>query len=53
MLIENREEIIDIEKNFLSLFTVINKIVEKYEMPILYSFHPRSGIKKLEFQLDA
>ena len=49
-----REENIDTEKNFLSLFEAINKIAEKYDMPILYSCHPRSR-KRLEasgFQLD-
>lgn len=48
------EENIDTEKNFLSLFEAINKIAEKYDMPILYSCHPRSR-KRLEasgFQLD-
>ena len=50
----HREENIDTEKNFLSLFEAINKIAEKYDMPILYSCHPRSR-KRLEasgFQLD-
>ena len=49
-----REENIDTEKNFMSLFTAINKMAEKYDMPILYSCHPRSR-KRLEasgFQLD-
>lgn len=49
----HREENIDTEKNFLSLFNAINKMAQKYEMPILYSFHPRSR-KRIEatgFQL--
>ena len=55
LLSAHREENIDTEKNFLSLFTAINKMAEKYDMPILYSCHPRSK-KRLEasgFQLDA
>ena len=54
LLSAHREENIDTEKNFLSLFNVINKMAEKYDMPILYSCHPRSR-KRLEqsgFQLD-
>ena len=54
LLSAHREENIDTEKNFLSLFTAINKIAEKYDMPILYSCHPRSK-KRLEasgFELD-
>jgi len=54
LLSAHREENIDTEKNFLSLFEAINKIAEKYDMPILYSCHPRSR-KRLEasgFQLD-
>ncbi len=54
LLSAHREENIDTEKNFLSLFTAINKIAEKYDMPILYSCHPRSK-KRLEqsgFNLD-
>ncbi|MBO4777514.1 MAG: UDP-N-acetylglucosamine 2-epimerase (non-hydrolyzing) [Bacteroidales bacterium] len=50
----HREENIDTEKNFLSLFSAINKMAEKYDMPILYSCHPRSR-KRLEqsgFKLD-
>ena len=50
----HREENIDTEKNFLSLFTAINALAEKYDMPILYSCHPRSR-KRLEasgFKLD-
>ena len=54
LLSAHREENIDTDKNFLSLFNAINKIAEKYDMPILYSCHPRSK-KKLEqmnFKLD-
>ena len=54
LLSAHREENIDTEKNFNSLFTAINKMAEKYDMPILYSCHPRSR-KKLEasgFALD-
>ncbi len=54
LLSAHREENIDTEKNFTSLFTAINKMAEKYDMPILYSCHPRSK-KRLEssgFQLD-
>ena len=54
LLSAHREENIDTEKNFLSLFNAINKIAEKYDMPILYSCHPRSK-KRLEesgFALD-
>lgn len=47
LLSAHREENIDSEKNFLSLFTAINKMAEKYNMPILYSCHPRSK-KRLE-----
>ena len=55
LLSAHREENIDTEKNFQSLFTAINKMAEKYDMPILYSCHPRSK-KRLEesgFELDA
>lgn len=55
LLSAHREENIDTEGNFLSLFTAVNKMAEKYDMPILYSCHPRSR-KRLEasgFQLDA
>lgn len=45
LLSAHREENIDIDKNFLSLFTAINKMAEKYDMPILYSCHPRSKNK--------
>ena len=54
LLSAHREENIDTEKNFLSLFTAINKMAERYDMPILYSCHPRSK-KRLEesgFKLD-
>ena len=54
LLSAHREENIDTEKNFLSLFTAINRLAEKYGMPILYSCHPRSK-KRLEesgFKLD-
>ncbi len=47
LLSAHREENIDTEKNFVSLFTAINKMAEKYDMPILYSCHPRSR-KRLE-----
>ena len=50
LLSAHREENIDTEKNFLSLFTAINKMAEKYDMPILYSCHPRSR-KRLEASL--
>lgn len=54
LLSAHREENIDTEKNFLSLFTAINKMAEKYDMPILYSCHPRSKkrIESTGFQLD-
>ena len=54
LLSAHREENIDTEKNFLSLFNAINALAEKYDMPILYSCHPRSR-KRLEvsgFQID-
>lgn len=54
LLSAHREENIDTEENFTSLFTAINKMAEKYDMPILYSCHPRSR-KRLEesgFKLD-
>ena len=54
LLSAHREENIDTEKNFTSLFTAINKMAEKYDLPILYSCHPRSK-KRLEasgFALD-
>lgn len=55
LLSAHREENIDTDKNFYSLFNAINKMTEKYDMPILYSCHPRSR-KKLEssgFKLDS
>ena len=55
LLSAHREENIDTEKNFLSLFNAINKMAEKYDMPILYSCHPRSR-KRIEatgFRLDS
>ncbi len=55
LLSAHREENIDTEKNFLSLFNAVNKMAEKYDMPILYSCHPRSK-KRLEatgFKLDS
>ena len=55
LLSAHREENIDTEKNFFSLFTAINRMAEQYNMPILYSCHPRSR-KRLEssgFQLDS
>ena len=54
LLSAHREENIDTEKNFLSLFHAVNRMAEKYDMPILYSCHPRSR-KRLEesgFRLD-
>ena len=54
LLSAHREENIDTEKNFNSLFTAINKMAEKYDMPVIYSCHPRSK-KRLEqsgFKLD-
>ncbi len=54
LLSAHREENIDTQKNFTSLFTAINKMAEKYDMPIIYSCHPRSK-KRLEesgFELD-
>ena len=55
LLSAHREENIDTEKNFRSLFESVNKMAEKYDMPVLYSCHPRSR-KRLEesgFQLDS
>ena len=54
LLSAHREENIDTEENFTSLFTAVNKLAEKYDMPVLYSCHPRSR-KRLEesgFKLD-
>lgn len=54
LLSAHREENIDTEKNFMSLFTAINKMAEKYDMPILYSCHPRSRnrLEKSGFEMD-
>ena len=54
LLSAHREENIDTEKNFNSLFTAINKMAEKYDIPILYSCHPRSRnrLEKSGFVLD-
>lgn len=54
LLSAHREENIDTEKNFNSLFTAINRMAEKYDMPILYSCHPRSRkrLKEIKFKLD-
>ncbi len=54
LLSAHREENIDTEKNFVSLFTAINKMAEKYDMPILYSCHPRSRnrLESTGFRLD-
>lgn len=54
LLSAHREENIDTEKNFLSLFTAINRMAEKYDMPILYSCHPRSRhrLEATGFKLD-
>ena len=55
LLSAHREENIDTEKNFLSLFTAVNRMAEKYDMPILYSCHPRSRnrLAASSFPLDA
>ena len=55
LLSAHREENIDTEKNFLSLFTAINKMAEKYDIPILYSCHPRSRnrLAASGFKLDS
>jgi len=54
LLSAHREENIDSENNFISLFTAINAMAEKYDMPVLYSCHPRSRnrLQKSGFQLD-
>lgn len=54
LLSAHREENIDTEKNFIDLFTSINKLAETYDMPILYSCHPRSKkfLEQRGFQLD-
>lgn len=55
LLSAHREENIDTDENFLSLFNAINKLTEKYDMPILYSCHPRSKkkIEAMNFKLDS
>lgn len=55
LLSAHREENIDTEKNFLDLFNSINALAEKYDMPILYSCHPRSKkmLEKSNFKLDS
>ena len=55
LLSAHREENIDTDENFLSLFTAINELARKYDMPILYSCHPRSKkkIEKMNFKLDS
>ncbi len=54
LLSAHREENIDTDENFLSLFNAINELAKKYDMPILYSCHPRSRnkIAKMNFKLD-
>ena len=54
LLSAHREENIDNEKNFLSLFNAINALAKEYDMPILYSCHPRSDkmLKQRNFKLD-
>ena len=52
LLSAHREENIDTEKNFLSLFTAINAMAEKYDMPILYSCHPRSRKRMEQMTMD-
>ncbi|MBE6624251.1 MAG: UDP-N-acetyl glucosamine 2-epimerase [Ruminococcaceae bacterium] len=54
LLSAHREENIDTEKNFLSLFNAINEMAKKYDMPVLYSCHPRSKkrIESMGFELD-
>ncbi|MCL4922338.1 non-hydrolyzing UDP-N-acetylglucosamine 2-epimerase [Streptococcus suis] len=54
LLSAHREENIDTDKNFISLFTAVNKMAEKYDMPILYSCHPRSKnkLESSDFVLD-
>ncbi len=54
LLSAHREENIDTEKNFFSLFNAVNRLAEKYDMPILYSCHPRSKnrLQSSGFQLD-
>ena len=54
LLSAHREENIDTDENFISLFTAINELAEKYDMPILYSCHPRSKnkLEKMNFKLN-
>lgn len=54
LLSAHREENIDTDKNFLSLFNAINCMTEKYDMPVLYSCHPRSRkrLESINFKLD-
>lgn len=54
LLSAHREENIDTDKNFISLFSAINKMAEKYDMPVLYSCHPRSAkrLEQMQFHLD-
>ena len=55
LLSAHREENIDTEKNFLDLFRSVNRLAEAYDMPILYSCHPRSKkfLEQRNFKLDA
>lgn len=55
LLSAHREENIDTDENFLSLFNAVNELAKKYDMPILYSCHPRSKkkIEKMNFQLNS
>ena len=55
LLSAHREENIDTEKNFMSLFTAVNRMAETYDMPILYSCHPRSKkrLDSSDFKLDS
>jgi UDP-N-acetylglucosamine 2-epimerase (non-hydrolysing) len=55
LLSAHREENIDTDKNFIDLFTSINALAEKYDMPILYSCHPRSRkrLEAMDFKLDS
>ncbi|MBR3002607.1 MAG: UDP-N-acetylglucosamine 2-epimerase (non-hydrolyzing) [Clostridia bacterium] len=55
LLSAHREENIDTDENFLSLFNAVNELAKKYDMPILYSCHPRSKkkIEKMKFKLDS
>lgn len=54
LLSAHREENIDTDKNFMSLFSAVNKMAEKYDMPVVYSCHPRSKkkIEQMKFVLD-